>query len=97
MSREQYAGGLTICRPDDSGLRRRIWRCPTCECRTETVVRYEAWYDPTVVCCRCGDSWGSEGRFERPFHRHWRRDAVRRARPLWDLATYGPPPGLEIA
>jgi len=86
---------ITICRPDNRFLRRRYWRCPIDECITEQVVRYEAWYGPTVWCCKCGDSWGEGGLHERPFARNWRRDAVRKARRLWDSATYGPPPSFE--
>ena len=85
---------ITICRPDNRFLRRRYHRCPVDECITEQVVRYEAWYGPTVWCCKCGDSWSGGELCTRPFARDWRRDAVRKARRLWDQATYGPPPSF---
>ena len=86
---------VVVCRPDNRFLRRRYQRCPMCECTTEMVVRYELWHAPTVWCCRCGDSWSGGELHERPFRRGWRDEAVRRARQLWDLATYGEPPTLE--
>lgn len=86
---------IHINRPSNQHLRRRIERCVTCECRTEFVVRFELWYSPTWMCCRCGDSWTDEGRYPRPFQRNWRTDAIRQHRRLWDLATYGPAPTLH--
>lgn len=87
---------LHVNRPSNRHLRRRIRRCFTCECCTEFVVRCELWYSACWMCCRCGDSWtAGEGRDQRPFHRNWRRDAVRRHRRMWDVATYGAFPTLH--
>lgn len=86
---------IIICCPDDRFLKRRYLRCPVCMCITETVIRFEAWYDATYYCCKCGDAWAGAELLERPFRRNWRAAAVRRARRLWDQATYGPPPTLE--
>lgn len=95
MTCVSYGNVIVVCRPDGRFLRRHYLRCPTDECITEQVVRYEEWYAPTIWCCRCGDSWDAEeGLRPRPFRRNWRRDAVRKARALWDRATYGPPPTL---
>jgi len=76
-------------------LKRRIKRCPTCECCTEFVVTCEVWYASMWLCCRCGDGWGEEGLMPRPFARGWRKDAVREHRRMWDQATYGPFPTLQ--
>lgn len=88
-------GGAILCGPDPRGYRKRYWRCPMCECRTETVVIYELWHGMTVRCCRCGDGWSDGQLFTRAFYRYWRRDAQRRARQLWDQATHGPFPTLH--
>lgn len=78
---------LTICRPDLTA-RRRILHCPTCDRRRRMVMLTDAnpYYAPTLTCCGCGDSWGEEGRFERPFARAWRTRATARARALWASA-----------
>lgn len=86
---------VIVCGPDNRFLRRRYWRCTFCECITEQVVRFEVWYDATVWCCRCGDSWAGGELHARPWRQNWRRDAARKARRLWDRATYGPPPSLQ--
>ena len=86
---------VVICRPDDRFLRRRYWRCPVCQCRTESVFRYELWHGVTIWCCRCGDSWGDGELLLRPFARGWRREATRRARRLWDQALFGPAPTMH--
>lgn len=87
--------GIHILWADGRFLRKRYIRCPSCECTTEMVVRYEAWYGNTWYCCRCGDSWQEEGMNQRPFERGWRRKAIARHRALWDAATHGPDPTPE--
>ena len=88
-------GGVIVCGPDPGNYRKRYRRCETCECITEMVALYELWYGTSWFCCRCGDSWCSEGRYERPFARGWRRRAVAAHRKLWDRASHGPPPDFE--
>lgn len=89
-------GTLTICRPDNRFLRRRIEWCPMEMKNQEMVVRYEEWYPAITFCCGCGDAWNRETGEPRvrPLMRWWRRDAVRKHRAMWDRATYGPPPSL---
>lgn len=88
---------VVICRPDSRFLRKRYEYCPMDQCTTEMVVRHEGWYGVTTMCCRCGDSWTDGELHERPLRRGWRREAVRRYRRLWDLATHGPDPtALEL-
>lgn len=90
------SSGVLVCWPDNRFLRRLYRRCPTDQCITEQVIRYEAWYAPTIWCCKCGDTWDAEeGLHERPFRRGWRREAARAARHLWHEATYGPPPTVD--
>lgn len=95
MTCQSYPGGLTICRPDDRFLRKEIRRCPVCECKTEMVARYEAYYDTTVHCCKCGDSWQGGELLERPFARGWRKQAVKAHRRMWDRASHGNPPSVQ--
>lgn len=80
---------------DNRFLRKRYIRCPCCQCTTEMVVRYEAYYGLTTYCCRCGDSWQDGEMFPRPFQRGWRKAAIRRYRKLWDQATHGAAPTLQ--
>lgn len=94
MGCERY-GNVIICTPSRF-YRRWYQRCTTCECITEQVVGYTIWYGDTTWCCRCGESWDNEeGRRPRPFARNWRRDSARKARLLWDEATYGGRPTME--
>lgn len=95
MTCRQAVPGVIVCGPDDSFLRKRYLRCPMCECRTETVVRYELWYGSTVHCLRCGDSWCDGELHPRPFSPGWRRKSIARGRRLWDRATHGPAPSLH--
>lgn len=90
----QY-GGAIVCGPDNRYLRRRIIRCPYCECMREMVVRYEGYYDATVMCTGCGDSWCDGERYPRPFSRNWRKSSVARYRALYAIATHGPAPSFE--
>lgn len=76
-------------------LRKRYVRCPTDECITEFVVRFEAYHGDTWMCCKCGDSWSDEGLNYRPFERDWRKKAASYHRRLWDLATHGPSPTYD--
>lgn len=96
MSCRSIGPGAFICGPSNSPtlLRKRYYRCPTCECITEMVVRHEGWYGITTMCCRCGDAW-NDGWCYRPFRRGWRRERVARHRELWDIALHGPDPTLE--
>ena len=41
------------------------------------------WHGSDLICCNCGDSWGEEGRYERPFERGWRKRASAAAKRLW--------------
>ena len=67
-------GGITF---------RRVMFCPICEKRRRFVCLWSAWYDTSVTCCGCGDSWcGGELR-ERPFRRGWRQEAIALARFQW--------------
>jgi hypothetical protein len=61
-------------------------RCPTCATVTRHAVREYGWYDPTLTCCECGDSWSGGVRHERPFRRGWRKDAIARAEQAWAAA-----------
>lgn len=69
--------------------RRRILYCPVDGRRTECVVTAYLWYDPEVVCARCGEGWSDGQRDPRPFVRGWRPKAQERARRMWDEAPYG--------
>jgi hypothetical protein len=85
-------GTAIVCLPDNSNLRRRILRCPTCQCRTEMVVRAQSWFPVETMCTRCGDSWSDGDIDQRPFERGWRTRAVQAYRRMWAVATYGPLP-----
>lgn len=89
------APGVMVCMANNNFLRKRIVRCPICQCKTEMVARYEAWYGTTLYCCKCGDSWCDGELYPRPFARGWRRAAVKKHRKLWDQATHAGPPPLE--
>lgn len=89
------APGVKLNVADDRFLRKRYLRCPTCECITETVVRFEAYYGISQYCCKCGDAWEDGWLRPRPFTRSWRRLAVSRFRRLWEQATFGPDPTFE--
>lgn len=95
MSCHSPIAGVIVCGPDNRFLRRRIIRCPFCQCMREMVVRYEGWYGPTVMCTGCGDSWSDGERYQRPFRRNWRPDLVARYRALYAAATHGPAPSYE--
>lgn len=84
--------GIHINWASNRHLRKRILRCPTDECRTEFVVRFEAYHGCTWMCCRCGDAWVDEGMRPRPLERDWRRKRGAYHRSLWDIATHGPDP-----
>ncbi len=71
-----------------------VYRCPTCECRTEHVYRDERWYGTTVMCTRCGDNWQDGELGPRPFYPRWRRDRVRKYRRLYDAARHMPRSGI---
>ncbi|GEL19304.1 hypothetical protein [Pseudonocardia asaccharolytica] len=84
-----------VCGPDNRNLRKRYWRCPSCERITETVVRHGGWWGVDILCCRCGDRWTDGQLRPRPFQRGWRDERRRRHRQLWDAATHGPDPTFE--
>jgi hypothetical protein len=96
MACTEIGPGMVVCGPSNAPnlLRKRYYRCPSCECTTEMVERHEGWYGRTVMCCRCGDSW-NDGWCYRPFARNWRKERVAKHRQLWDVATFGPAPSLE--
>lgn len=87
---------ISLC-VSNLALRRRIVRCPVCECMTEMVLAIDRspYYSPTLHCCKCGDAWGEDGLLGRPFVRGWREQAVRRHRAMWVEATYGLPPSKD--
>lgn len=92
------APGVVVCGVvTDDQLRRRILWCPFEQRHQEMVVRFETWYDPTLFCCGCGDSWTGSWMTPRPWKRNWRPENVRRYRSLWDRATYGPPPLPDVS
>lgn len=91
----QLPGGVTVCRPSDDSLRRRILRCPTCQCKREMVAQFDVWHSTIFMCTGCGDSWQDGELCYRPFARGWRKRSAAQFRALWDIATYGPPPPLE--
>jgi hypothetical protein len=68
--------------------------CPIDGRITECVVTVYVWYDPTVQCARCGESWSGGQMAERPFARGWRAKQQRRVRALWDETPHGPFPSL---
>lgn len=82
----EFGGCVTICQTPPMYIRRRIRRCPTCKRRRRFVDESFEWYGPKATCCACGDSWGEDGRYPRPFMRGWRTPAVARARQLWSVA-----------
>lgn len=76
---------VIICRPE-TFLRRRIAYCPTCKQRRRFVGREAVWYGTVWSCCGCGDTWDDGGRRRRPFRRGWRKEAIAKAKRLWDEA-----------
>lgn len=88
-------GPALVLMADNRWLRKRYLRCPSCQCITEMVVRFEAWYGDTTYCCRCGDWWQDGEMCPRPFQRGWRKKAIAKHRELWDRATFGPNPTLQ--
>ena len=95
MSCTEIRTGVIVCGPNPTNYRKRYWRCSTCQCITEQVALYELWHGMSRRCCRCGEHWDEEGGTWRPFAPGWRKAAVRRARELWDIATFGPPPSFD--
>lgn len=51
------------------------------------VIAYpeSGWYAP-IVYCECGDMWGEEGLFPRPFARGWRQRKQTQFVARWDTA-----------
>lgn len=87
MTCTEYGDGLVMCRPPQGIIRRHYRHCPTCDTRRRFVQRFGgAWYGSTITCVACGDSWGEEGRMERPFKRGWRQEATADARRDWAAA-----------
>ena len=57
--------------------------CPTCGRPRFFLLSQEEWYGFTLVCLRCGDRFGEEGRHQRPFERGWRERSVESAKRIW--------------
>lgn len=73
---------VIICRAPGFPIR-RILRCPTCRARRRFAGRIYGWYDPTITCCGCGDSWSGGERHDRPRRRGWRTTEIAAAKELW--------------
>ena len=68
-------------------VRRRVFKCWTCERRTPFVQRWDgAWYGVTDYCTVCLDGWQDEYRLERPFRRGWKKERGAYIKELWDGA-----------
>lgn len=74
-----------ICAPDTFPVR-RIAHCPTCKRRRRFSGLDAAWYGARWTCCGCGDSFGDGERLTRPMRRAWRKDAIAKAKRVWDEA-----------
>ena len=91
MTCTQINNGI-VCQPSRGRLVRLRTKCRgICETPTSRVVQSEGspWYAPVVHCVDCGDSWDwEEGRYERPFRRGRRKEAIKRHEALWERACY---------
>lgn len=48
--------------------------CTTCARQRRAFVRSYEWFGGDITCTGCGQSWGEEGRAERPLRPGWRRE-----------------------
>jgi hypothetical protein len=88
MTCRTYEGGVTVCTPPRTLVRRRILTCWNCETKRRVAQVYQGiWYADHFYCCHCGDGWGDGERMERPFQRGWRERAIKAARGYWDQAV----------
>lgn len=66
---------------------RKRFDCTTCKRVTRFVVTVFEWYEPTMICCACGERWQGRERAARPFARGWRQRSIEHARKLWRQAV----------
>lgn len=97
MIRCQPLGGSSFgykCSPTTGRLQRQFGKCyGVCEPETGNRIVMTVgspWYGPDWHCVDCGDSWDSDYRFERPFRKGWRKEAIERHERLWEQACNCP-------
>jgi len=77
-------GTVTICSPTWSKVRQPVLWCFNCKVNRRCLSLFQEWYGWTITCLTCGDSWADGEVLERPFQRGWRKEAVARAKELWE-------------
>lgn len=83
------APGVIVCMGPRGPYMRALRPCPTKTGRIRRmVVSYGGLYfGDDVTCLGCGDKWGEEGRYRRPFRRAWRTAAIEHATAMWRAAV----------
>jgi len=70
---------------------RKIRQCFTERIRRRHILHHTEYYGWQMWCCGCGDTWQNDGdgwqRAERPFERAWRKNAIIRAKKLWNQSS----------